>query len=74
MSKRYGYKTSATRHKPGTGRFTEGKTEVTQISKGKPMYGTDIASIKRNAIPSEEQLKKLKKKRKDKLKGPLQQS
>lgn len=54
MTKRYGHKTSATRHKPGTGRFTEGKTEVTQIS--------------------EEQLKKLKKKRKDNLKGPLQQS
>ena len=31
MAKRYGYKTSATRHKPGTGSFTEGKTEVAQI-------------------------------------------
>jgi predicted GIY-YIG superfamily endonuclease len=74
MAKRYGYKTSATRHKPGTGRFTEGKTEVAQISKGNPMYGTDIDSMRKNAILSEEQLKKLRKKRKDKLKGPLQQS
>ena len=38
------------------------------------MYGTDIDSMKKNAILSEEQLKKLRKKRKDKLKGPLQQS
>ena len=77
MAKRYGYKTSATRHKPGTGKFTEGKTEVAQISKGNPMYKvTDLASMKKRsrAHPSEEQVKKLRKKRKDQLKGPLQQS